>query len=87
METMKDTWPNPIELAICLALIIFSVFSAFCEPARPLTIYIVSSTREAAAESILNCGNVAIESKRQAESYAAARPGSHVFQVEIRELH
>ena len=54
--------------------------------ARPLTVYMVTSTRDAAAESLLNCGNVAIESKRQAEAYAAARPGSHLFEIQIREV-
>jgi len=57
------------------------------DSARPLTVYMVTSTRDAAAESLLNCGNVAIETKSKAEAYAAAKPGTHVFEVQIRELH
>jgi hypothetical protein len=49
-------------------------------------LYLVTSTREAAQTSLLNCGNVSFPTKGQAERYAAQRPVTHVFRVGIRQV-
>ena len=73
-------WISVIVLAIVIVYVPF-------DDAKPLTIYMVSSTRQAVSQNLLDCGNVGIESKREADAYAKARPGTHVFEIQIREVH
>lgn len=49
------------------------------------SLWIVTSTNSAAAQSILDCGNIAVETHAQAQAYAARRPGSRMFKVIITE--
>ena len=54
--------------------------------ADPPKIYMVAPDAGTAFESILNCGNVAFASRVQAEAYSEKHPGSHVFELPVRQI-
>ena len=67
-----------------IVLLLLFRLSAASPPSRH--IYMVTSTIDAATESILNCGNVAMPDREQAEAYSRARPGTHVVEVTLRQI-
>ena len=79
---MKFWTPLFWAYAVAIAAVLVSAWIVFRDSEAAL--YVVSSTEEAARDSLLSCGNVALPSRRQAETYSSQRPGTHVYAVRIR---
>jgi hypothetical protein len=56
------------------------------DAARPASVFLVTSTVEAARQSLFDCGNISIDTREQANAYAERRPGEHVFEIRISEV-
>jgi hypothetical protein len=62
------------------------MFWACSRGETPRHVYVVSPGIDIAAVSVFNCGNIAFESRREAEKYSRERPGTHVFEVSFTEI-